>query len=100
MTAHKHAALMAEYAKDAAETDKPWERWEWRNGGEWAKLSAAFVFYPDTEYRRKPKPMEFWINVYRSGNNGAIAFSSYDEAVTAASPDCLRKAAHFREVTK
>lgn len=25
---HIHAAAMAEYAKDAAETDKPWERWE------------------------------------------------------------------------
>ena len=23
---HIHAATMAEYAKDAAETDKPWER--------------------------------------------------------------------------
>ena len=28
MTAHVHAALMLQYAKDAMETDKPWERWE------------------------------------------------------------------------
>ena len=28
MTAHKHAALMLQYAQDAAETDKPWKRWE------------------------------------------------------------------------
>lgn len=25
---HVHAELMAEYAKDAMETDKPWERWQ------------------------------------------------------------------------
>lgn len=25
---HIHAAAMAEYAKDALETDRPWERWE------------------------------------------------------------------------
>ena len=28
MTAHKHAALMLQYAQDAMETDRPWERWE------------------------------------------------------------------------
>jgi hypothetical protein len=28
---HKHAKLMALYAEDAAETDKPWERWEYNN---------------------------------------------------------------------
>ena len=30
---HIHAAAMAEYAKDASETDKPWERWEFSCGG-------------------------------------------------------------------
>ena len=29
---HIHAAAMAEYAKDALETDKPWERWEFSCG--------------------------------------------------------------------
>jgi len=29
MTAHKHADLMLQYAQDAMETDKPWERWEY-----------------------------------------------------------------------
>lgn len=33
MTKHIHAELMAEYAKDAMETDKPWERWECFNLG-------------------------------------------------------------------
>ena len=30
MTAHKHAALMLQYAEDAQTTDKPWELWEMR----------------------------------------------------------------------
>ena len=55
MTAHKHAALMLQYAQDAAETDTPWERWEVGIKGEWYPLSAN----PDWEltqgYRRKPQ---------------------------------------------
>ena len=36
MTAHKHAALMLQYAEDAAKTDKPWELWERRlDNGVW-----------------------------------------------------------------
>ena len=30
---HKHADLMLLYANDAQETDKPWERWEWKPRG-------------------------------------------------------------------
>ena len=30
---HIHAAAMAEYAKDALETNMPWERWEFSCGG-------------------------------------------------------------------
>lgn len=60
---HPHAALMAEYAKDAAETDRPWERWQCRTHGhlEWTKLDKAVVKYQhptwrtDFEYRRSPK---------------------------------------------
>ncbi|WP_153708909.1 hypothetical protein [Eikenella corrodens] len=57
MTAYKHADLMLLYAKDAAETDKPWERWEWRN-----KSDAEFLTcqqHPswklNHDYRRKPQ---------------------------------------------
>ena len=36
---HIHAAAMAEYAKDAAETNKPWERWEFCHmRGEYSSL--------------------------------------------------------------
>lgn len=54
---HTHAALMAEYAKDAAETDTPWERWEYRlTGGIWTSFKEASrpYWYESTEYRRKP----------------------------------------------
>lgn len=56
--AHPHADLMLQYAQDAAETETPWERWEflscassekWCSCGthpEWKTLSA---------YRRKPQ---------------------------------------------
>lgn len=54
--AHKHAALMALYAQDAAETDEPWERWEARRpDGRWNPLAQDPCWYLDLEYRRKPK---------------------------------------------
>ena len=55
---HPHAASMLLYAQDAAETDKPWERWLcmckkdaiWRDGFE-----EHPIWHEDFEYRRKPK---------------------------------------------
>ena len=55
---HPHAASMLLYAQDAAETDKPWERWLcmhkkdaiWRDGFE-----EHPTWHEDFEYRRKPK---------------------------------------------
>ena len=56
MTAHKHAALMMQYAQDALETDKPWERWEFTaSGNEFESLSNHPYWYEDYEYRRKPR---------------------------------------------
>lgn len=56
MTAYKHAALMLQYAQDAAETDKPWERWEVRSTHVgWVQLRDNPLWFPDGEYRRKPK---------------------------------------------
>ena len=53
---HIHAAAMAEYAKDAAETDMPWERWECaRRGEEYSPLIDHPVWRDDIKYRRKPK---------------------------------------------
>ena len=59
MTAHRHAALMLQYAQDAAETDKPWERWQWESQEEgWEDCcSDECPFYTNINYRRKPQMM-------------------------------------------
>ena len=53
---HPHAASMLLYAQDAAETDKPWERWEFKVG---VNGFRGCLKHPewreDFEYRRKPK---------------------------------------------
>jgi hypothetical protein len=50
---HKHAALMAEYAKDAAETDTPWERWERWVSDKWVPLTENPLWGLQYEFRRK-----------------------------------------------
>lgn len=53
---HIHAAAMAEYAKDAVETDIPWERWEFCHmRGEYQSLHSHPEWVEDNKYRRKPK---------------------------------------------
>lgn len=54
---HKHAALMLQYAQDAAETETPWERWEVRvkSANYWEILTRHPSWYDDCEYRRKPR---------------------------------------------
>lgn len=53
MTAHKHAALMLQYAKDAMETDRPWERWEVASPNEWKGCEISPSWSEDHNYRRK-----------------------------------------------
>ena len=54
---HPHAASMKLYAEDAAETDKPWERWETtcRVGSKWYALECHPDWTPGQTYRRKRK---------------------------------------------
>ena len=55
---HIHAAAMAEYAKDAIETDMPWERWEvsmTESGDEYRNLLGHPDWVVTRKYRRKPK---------------------------------------------
>lgn len=56
-TAHPHAALMALYAQDAAETYAPWERWEYIDPKHpsWREMWSHPSWIPECEYRRKPK---------------------------------------------
>ena len=54
--AHKHAALMALYAQDAMETNKPHERWQMQyECGTWADMHAAPSWLEVNNYRRKPE---------------------------------------------
>ena len=54
---HKHAELMMQYAQDAMETYKPWERWEfyYDDSRIWIALTRNVLWCEDTQYRRKPK---------------------------------------------
>lgn len=54
-TGHPHAALMAQYAADAAETAEPWLRWESHAAGLWRDLTQHPTWQTHAEYRRKPK---------------------------------------------
>lgn len=66
MTAHKHAALMLQYAQDAMETDKPWERWQIRpEGGTegWRDCSGRLCFSERCEYRRKPHTLTYTVTI-------------------------------------
>lgn len=54
MTAHKHADNIARFARDAAETDKPWERWQASSDGQtWRNLYAMPSWEQNLYYRRK-----------------------------------------------
>ena len=52
---HIHAAAMAEYAKDALETDQPWERWEVSLGEGFIGVTGHPNWSVNHKYRRKPK---------------------------------------------
>ena len=57
---HVHAASMLLYAQDAAETDKPWERWERRyRHTDWVENVRGPEWNLDHEYRRKPPAPKF-----------------------------------------
>ncbi|UCR75346.1 hypothetical protein vBAfQDWS535_56 [Alcaligenes phage vB_Af_QDWS535] len=53
---HVHAELMAQYAKDAAETDKPWAMWQYAASHSyiWKTLDGNPAWHPLVKYRRKP----------------------------------------------
>jgi len=69
--AHPHGELMVQYALDALETARPWQRWEWFNSlnKKWQPLPWNPSWAEDQSYRRKqetvnikekkglPKPM-------------------------------------------
>ena len=83
MTAHKHAALMAQYAQDAAETDKPWERWEVAtSGNEWVSLPENPIWSEYFEYRRKPRTLTYTVTIPEPLRNAPESQQSYFMAST------------------
>ena len=54
---HKHAELMMQYAQDAMETSRPWERWEFfvSSTGEWLSAASNPFWGDNCKFRRKPK---------------------------------------------
>jgi hypothetical protein len=65
MTANIHAENMRLYALDAAETERPYTRWEVCNHpglGQWLNLNTHPSWENGVEYRRKPKPFTVRIN--------------------------------------
>ena len=66
MTAHKHAALMLQYAHDALETDKPWTRWQVLRpdaGGQWVDCFLSIGWDVEAEYRRKPRTLTYTVTI-------------------------------------
>jgi hypothetical protein len=57
---HVHAELMALYAQDAMETDKPWERWELKDTYQthWTACKPHICFDDSLQYRRKPRTIK------------------------------------------
>ena len=56
MSAHVHAESMRLYAEDAAETDKPWRRWETSAyRGAWDQCHCHPQWDLCVHYRRKPR---------------------------------------------
>ena len=55
---HIHAELMAQYAEDAKEHDRPWELWEHGDGTEWANCTDHPGWREYITYRRKPRTLK------------------------------------------
>lgn len=78
---HPHAALMALYAQDAAETAEPWLRWQWLATAElWNDCMEHPAWFEHEQYRRSiadacdlkargPRGSEYWarVNAKRRG---------------------------------
>ena len=98
---HIHAELMALYAQDAMETDKPWELWEMRLPANktWSNCTDGDMNFSSIfEYRRKPKMIsvtlmsgevvsfpephkfipQYGQNYYLVDSNGEIENNKYD----------------------
>jgi len=76
MSAHPHAALMALYAQDAAETETPWDRWEEDFGMGWEPLFQSPTWNTNTLFRHKKTQGRWDVWVNRDAN--IIGWSTLD----------------------
>lgn len=80
MTAHKHAALMLQYAQDALETEHPELLWERRRPGEeWQPFDKGRQPSWDTglEYRRNPKTLTYTVTIPEPLRKAPKAWEKY-----------------------
>ena len=64
--AHKHANAMMDYAIDAGDSDKPWERWEYNAGSDvgWDACTKHPEWVTTHEYRRKPNQEQLDVEAF------------------------------------
>lgn len=99
MTANRHAELMMEYAKDAAETRFPESRWEsMQTPGEWREISpgSSPSWSPSCEYRRKLQLVEGWAVL--EGNTIMTIFNYEECAKDFCSGRTTRRIVHMKGV--
>ena len=96
MTAHKHAALMLQYAQDSAETDRPWERWEFEVKTDvWCDLSEHPAWLEHKSYPRKPQVIRVGRHEFPKPISEALEigmeywFISFNEDIGEFSPFCV-----------
>jgi len=78
MTAHIHAALMAQYAQDALTTDTPWDLWEWYSQiqKKWCPASTNLLWTPAVQYRRKPEKRWYRVALFMDMNKNPWTYSA------------------------
>ena len=82
---------MHQYAKDWAETEQPWKRWEvTSHSNEWVALCGHPYWKEESEYRRKPRTLTYTITIPEP----LMEAPGVGEAYYAAAPDvadfCIR----------
>ena len=86
MKAHIHAAEMAQYAEDALQTDRPWERWECLESYPpgtryplWQNCALNPSWNLTTMFRRKtPRPEKTIVKCYYNKISGSISWAATD----------------------
>jgi hypothetical protein len=63
---------------------------------DWRNIESPVWDFQSSDYRIKPEPIEYWVNIYPSKAIGH--HETKDEAVLCAHSNALRVAVHMKEV--